>query len=636
MYEKWVSHRFSSGETTLLIPALTLGGATAIAYVDSFNLDYNPLGLFVVNRLSNVVTIKSTDPNIEFTSIVGFLNKNNDPLDFTSVITNFNTSANVISITDVSFSASDTDICNKIKVTATTNIAPVTANYSLFGLAPINIPNPTTTSVFEIPRDTQFQFNVTGTANSNVHRSDGIPKLQSPTVSIINTPVGATINIIIHVFTGLTLTYSIDDVNYQTNNVFTTLPNGNYTCYVKDQFGCKKSVSVVVDGVSTNEKFFAVSDSNSLMFAIQETTGTCTTFKNDKNTLSYQEDVKAQHKEIQLYQTCDTVPNQFLSSFNVNEVNVIDDTGTKTPVQITKKSNFIGIKDKRDCTIFNYGNGKTGIYFTSGNKYDYDTNAVLPDNYILNGKLPAFAEIGNYISLNNTWFEIENITFDESREYEVIVISNVYTGIDAPSVISSIYNLEPYEIYDFYIDFSTYADKLLQVEIIAGNNEVIALSEFICVKEFQPKTMLLKAYNKSNNDVYYDTGIVQTVRLGLKAKQIKDDEEIDVNTTDTSSDLVKSLISEAYEFSLYPITTYRVKQIRRLVSHEFVFIDGQRYVIKSFEQGDRVGDSNLYEVKFVMLKAEDNYTNKGVNQINYALNDVPSIISVGNASLLSV
>ncbi len=48
-----------------------------------------------------------------------------------------------------------------------------------------------------------------------------------------------------------------------------------------------------------------------------------------------------------------------------------------TSKAIYKKSNNIGIKDKRDAIKYNLGGGKTGIYFNSGNIYNFDTNGNL-------------------------------------------------------------------------------------------------------------------------------------------------------------------------------------------------------------------------------------------------------------------
>lgn len=45
--------------------------------------------------------------------------------------------------------------------------------------------------------------------------------------------------------------YSIDGVNFQAGNVFTNLPNGQYTLTVQDENGCKDNVNVTVNNVST-------------------------------------------------------------------------------------------------------------------------------------------------------------------------------------------------------------------------------------------------------------------------------------------------------------------------------------------------------------------------------------------------
>jgi hypothetical protein len=59
---------------------------------------------------------------------------------------------------------------------------------------------------------------------------------------------------------------------------------------------------------------------------------------------------------------------------------------------INKKSNNIGITDKRDAIKYDLGNGNTGLFFAAGNVYDYATNAIT-DQYVLNGLLPEWAAL---------------------------------------------------------------------------------------------------------------------------------------------------------------------------------------------------------------------------------------------------
>jgi hypothetical protein len=69
---------------------------------------------------------------------------------------------------------------------------------------------------------------------------------------------------------------------------------------------------------------------------------------------------------------------------------------------INKKSNNIGITDKRDAIKYDLGNGNTGLFLQQA-MFDYATNAIT-DQYVLNGLLPEWAIVGNYVNLDNNWF----------------------------------------------------------------------------------------------------------------------------------------------------------------------------------------------------------------------------------------
>jgi hypothetical protein len=98
---------------------------------------------------------------------------------------------------------------------------------------------------------------------------------------------------------------------------------------------------------------------------------------------------------------------------------VIKSDATEDIISVEKKTSNIGNKDKRDAIKFNYGNGKTGIYFQSGNIYDYATDEII-ETFALNGYLPFWASSGNYVQIGLSWFLIEDVIFDESRNCEAI------------------------------------------------------------------------------------------------------------------------------------------------------------------------------------------------------------------------
>jgi len=369
----------------------------------------------------------------------------------------------------------------------------------------------------------------TGNTTVTIDYSDHItvsieaPKFLNPddfSASVIQSPddiISATI--LKSTFDDLVLEYSLDGIDWQSSNTFNSLSIGNYTLYVRDNFGCsfQKDFSVNAFGSGTLPYFY-ISKSNSIRFANRITWGDAANYKTDENTLSneaFAKDDSLAYQEIQQFQSADVITTQFKSNYNTNTAKIIKSDLTEIEVPVFKKTNNMGVKDKRDARLYDLGNGKTGIYFTSGNTYDFDTNTVASTHF-LNGTLPSWAVSGNYILVNNDWFLIEETVFDETKNADVIVILDNYSGTDIAVVAGSIYNIFNYDVYEFTIDMVNYIDQYFQVRI---NNtspnftEIIHLSEKIWCKVKHDKVLEIRYSNSTNTDMFYATGIVNLIRI---------------------------------------------------------------------------------------------------------------------------
>lgn len=83
---------------------------------------------------------------------------------------------------------------------------------------------------------------------------DDVSLFQCPTISVLTEVVNETNNL---ANGSITITasggagnykYSLDNINFQTNNVFTGLTSGNYTVYVKDENACPSTTNVNLNG----------------------------------------------------------------------------------------------------------------------------------------------------------------------------------------------------------------------------------------------------------------------------------------------------------------------------------------------------------------------------------------------------
>ena len=75
IFETWKLVRSAPKQVSIGIPTANVGEASAINFVNSFNLDYNVLGTFQVTRNINVVTIKSLNPQLEFLNGIAYKGK---------------------------------------------------------------------------------------------------------------------------------------------------------------------------------------------------------------------------------------------------------------------------------------------------------------------------------------------------------------------------------------------------------------------------------------------------------------------------------------------------------------------------------------------------------------------------------
>lgn len=298
---------------------------------------------------------------------------------------------------------------------------------------------------------------------------------------------------------------------------------------------------------------------------------------------------------------------------------------------VIKKTNNIGLKEKRDAKIFSYDTGKTGIYFITGNIYNYDTDAVT-GTHNLNGTLPDWAVEGNYIKIGASFYLIEAIVYDDSRNSDVIVFSNPYSGTaNANQIVGCIYNLKNYEIYEFEIDMVNYLDERIQVRINANDpnfQDLVNISEFIEVVVRHEQTVDIHYWNENNTDMFYATGIKNRIRIPIFDVIASDDEESENHKTDTNSVLLSAEFYEGDEFEFEPQTKEMHRKTKLALSHKFVFIDGVQYVKNGNFESEKLEDSNLYSLKVKMLKAGEPFINNSNNGFEFdgSGEEIPGLI----------
>lgn len=641
---KWVTTRSSSFQVTTGTPVLdSLGERAAINFKSAFELDnamFISSGAIEITRDVNEITITApnTDLFIQFTEtniVPG--TSTAESIDIVIVDGTFNP----FNIESVVFSEADTTPCENVKVTVTAseNInnvnSPVTAT---------NVND--TVCVFDTTRNQTINLELEDYDTNLANQSVVLPALlvsDDFEVQVNPSPFGATIVVnSLNTSVGfglLNFEYSLDNTTWQTESMFSGLEVGDYTVYIKDQLGCSTSVDFVVAEFGIQNPFFYISKANSIRFANRVIWGDAANYKTDENTLSCEVRDKLPYMEVQQFQTADVITTQFKSNYGVNEAIVIKENGDEVSVPVIKKTSFIGNKDLRDARKYDLGGGKTGVYFTTGNIYDFDTETDTGEDHSLNGGLPIWAKAGNYVRLGTEWFLIEDYVYDENKNAEVLIISSSYSGPDVAVIAGSIYNIYDFEVYEFTIDMVDYIDEQIQVKIIASDDNfetITQLSEKIDVKVRHADCLEIKYRNDDNTDVYYATGIKHLIRIPYTKIVDASDEDSENNKSDSNTTLVSSDIYEGSEFLFEPTTLEITRKLRIALNCKHVTIDGVGYVKNGNVEAEQKDDSNLYVVKVKMLKTGSVFSSQsdGLSDFNTTNIEIPGLISIGGDGML--
>jgi len=435
--------------------------------------------------------------------------------------------------------------------------------------------------------------------------------------------------------TDLVIEYSLDNINWQSSNSFSGLIPGNYNVYVRDQFGSAQNFNLIIGDNNINVPFFKISKSNSLRFANRIIFGTSGNYKNDENTLSceaFAKDDKLVYKEYQLFNSSDVVTTQFESNYSNHLVTITKQDATTSTIIPTKKSNYIGLKESLDGKIYAYSSTKTGVYFTSGNNYDFTTGAII-STHTLFGNTPVWAKQGNYIKIGSNFFLIEDIVYDDNKNADVIIFSDVYSGTaDDNTIVGCIYNLFNYEIYEFEIDMVAYLDKIISVQIQCTDvnfQTITLLSESIDVKLFHKKTLDIRYWNDNNTDIFYATGIKNRIRVAFENMVAEDPSQSDNHKTDTNVVLLNSEMYEGVEITFEPQTKELHRKTKQALLHKFIYIDDVQYILNGDFDVENLGDTNLYVLKAKLLKTGNVFNNNGASglQFNTSNQQIPGLIS---------
>ena len=603
-------------------------GFVVNGYRSALDLDYNSTGLFTITKTLGAVDsgLGTVVVQANYSGAV-FTGTSNAFVDVT--IENETVFA-PFSIDAITFTQKTGEESSKCLVNIATN------HLATKLLQPfVTDPNTDNPIIFPAYRATTFNVEVEDSNGLKVLQSVTTPaylSINNFTLDIVNSPAGGTLNISNVNSDGLELQYSLDNSTWQTAPIFSGLEVGLYNLYIKDQLGYFVTSGFEVNEFGIYTPYFYISKSNSFRFANRITWGDSANYKTDENTLSNEVDCEIPYTEIQQFQSADVITTQLKSNYETNVATIVKSDLSEVDVPVVKMSNNIGIKDKRDAFKTNLGDGKTGLYFQSGNSYDY-TTGLANGAYVLNGALPEWAVVGNYFAIGSAWFLIEEIIFDEAKNADVVVFSNTYTGDDVAVIAASVFNRFNYEVYEFAIDMVDYIDQYFQVRINNTDDnftEIIHLSEMIWCKVKHENVLEIRYRNTTNTDIMYSTGIEHKIRIPFLKVSGKADENSETHKTDTDTILLNADLYEADDFQFEPVTKEIWRKIMIALSHEKVFLNGVGYVKNgSFNTEGPLERSNLYVLTASMIKTGNVYNSQTSGSLDFDGSEVevPGLIS---------
>jgi hypothetical protein len=365
--------------------------------------------------------------------------------------------------------------------------------------------------------------------------------------------------------------------------------------------------------------FLFFSGANSVTFKESVVVDNCSIFRNESNALEFQGLEQIKYCDNILFQTCDTTKLQFKSNFSTPTAFVRHEDGTAdTAITVSKMSSNLNRFKSMDCMYYDYANGLMGIYFESGNTYD---EFGLPiDTYSLNGNLPEFAIKGEQIELEGLGIAtIVDIVFDSTIGKKAIIIEYiVFSPTPVAAIITSVYDVLPYEIYEIEIDWSAQGVGVHDIYVKnedTQNTTVEHLSENILVDAEQENCLAIRYYNDNNRDIFYKYGIQHFIRVPYLHVEGLPLDESELNINDLTSNITESSVHELNKFTFEECTKSMMRKLVIALSCDTVFINGQGYIKQNNIEVENTVNTNQYLVIATMLKTNINYNNNRQGQL---------------------
>lgn len=376
---------------------------------------------------------------------------------------------------------------------------------------------------------------------------------------------------------GKPLTYSIGNA-FQSENVFTGLPAGNYTLQIKDALGCVTTKAFVIDGeTEVAETVFMISDINPFRFAKYEPQAK----KNHRNTLSCHELKQIARPYVHKWTENDIISTQLKTNAQYLKAFTMDDQGNTHELTLSQKTTNIGLKAKSTSTYFDLGGGRSGIYFGVVDLLDYDTEALI-ETTDYGFTLPEWAnEKGQKVTIEGIGqVTVDEIGYSDFYDSFILIFNITYTGTPVTKKISAIYNLQPFEVYEF----DTYMNaepEMFNVIVEAGssaeNIEFTHVSEKVKRVVDSDKLFEVQYWDSKNKGgMVYKTGIKHKLRLEGFI-DYRGEQKTEGYNGDSQYYTTDNEIFHSEQFVFTNLSTEMAHKLRLVVAHDHLVINNIEY-----------------------------------------------------------
>jgi hypothetical protein len=596
-----------------------LGASSAYVYSYYWGLDYNIGNFVIITQFNNVVVFEMA-PGAPALKLI-FEDFTSDDPNVSAIIEN--TAISAFTIDDVVYNNA-VNPCTHVETSITTSEVIAEIWLDNVKIEDANVNNP---YVIELTKGIKHKFKFVNASGFEIQypTSSSYIKFEVLGVGNINYSVtpsvnGATLNIqYIHALDlnpALDLEYSLNDIDWQTSNIFTGQGTGAGTIYIRDQFGCKISKNYTITDSGSRPPYLFISKANSIPFAEYQEWDDCSIHKNNDNTLAYQGLEEQKYCENVLFQLCDITTIQIKSNYDTPSAVLRHEDGTIDNLDLHKRTSNLNRYKQMDAVYYKYADGLLGLYFDAGNTYD--ELSIVNGTYTLNGNLPEFAILGQYININGLGiFKIFDIIVDDIINKKVIIIDYIYNGAPTSTRVESLYDLLPFEIYEFIIDWSLYNEGIYDILIDntdSYNGTVQHVSENIWIKEKHKNTLAIKYFNKNNRDIFYKYGIEHFIRvLYLHIERIVI-EETKISIGDLTSNVTESTLNEGNKFYLDECVSSIMVRNCIALSCENLFINNDGYVKNDKLDVENIYNTNLYKIDALLFKTNISYNNNKQGQ----------------------